>query len=127
MCAKIIRSPELACERTLYLQQKMHWRVRRYGRACLTLREREAMEYEMNLLSAQHHRVPILSAIAAKMRISHQRVSVLLQHASLVMEYFDHVGVEVVWQRRRRGWVLIAPTQPVSTAHPLQNNEYPVH
>ena len=108
------RSTQTKAERNLYLHSKMQWRITRYGQPCLTAREREAMEYEMYVLSqlrGQDVRAVAATAfIAGKMGVSHQRVSVLLKNAAWVMEYFDTHGVCAQWERLGRGWRLNAPT-----------------
>lgn len=102
---------------------RMDWRIRRYGFACLTPREAEAMQHEMDILRrgvglTQYdpcegkmfvETTGLLKQIAARMGVSFQWVSKLLKRASEAMMYFAEHDIYVGWQSAGGFWRLHAP------------------
>lgn len=111
-------------EKNLARDRWMHWRVRRYGYACLTSREYDAMYCEMQILSpmvavpvdaaiVSHWReLAVQREVAKLMRVTQGRVSQLLKQAEDVMLYFDAHGIGARWMVDGEFWTLDAPVQP---------------
>lgn len=116
MRARSVSKPtENAAIANALLDQRMAWRIRRYGFACLTEREHEAMRIEIDLLRTTGQAG--LTAISAKMRLTtngrqpaHQNVSKYLAAAEWCMRYFDRHAIRAEWVRVGRRWELDAPT-----------------
>jgi len=93
----------------------MHWRVRRYGRACLTRREYDALVASADLRRESDHSAgsdnQSQRAIAKRLGITQPRVSQLLANADRAMLYFDETGVDARWITVGAFLRLVAPVE----------------
>ena len=111
-----------AAVKSIRLQEWMSWRARRYGKPCLTAREYEAMVWEMHTVAPmtapldyrqieQWRTEAVQASVAARMRVSQQRVSQILDRAADAMRYFADHGIEARWRLVKGNWVLDAPCE----------------
>ena len=119
----VLRQTEFKVETLLRLKQRIQWRVSAFGAIVFSPREIECMKIEAEAMRPPMK--PTQQYIATKMKISQQRVSVILKSCNDLMYYF-HIAnptAQIGWVRRewmvyKRGvaevrygaWELVVPT-----------------
>lgn len=116
------RKTELDAEKGSAFPKWLVWRIKHYGDALLTVREAQAMTFEVLELRSQrfevydaHNQITLVEQggiqqkVARRMGITQGRVSQLLDHAEVVMRYYADRDVEAFWFQYGRYWHLEAP------------------
>lgn len=100
----VLRQTEFKVETLLRLKRRIQWRVSAFGAIVFSPREVEAMKIEVEAMRPPMK--PTQQYIANRMRISQQRVSVILKSCDDLMYYFHiaNPSAKIGWTRRE--WVI---------------------
>jgi len=103
----------------------MGWRIRRYGYACLTLREVEALTYAVAVadMSDECSERGRLTYVATRMRIALSTAHEHLCLAERAMEYFEEHDIPFGWIKVGDFYRLDAPIQPEIFYKPAYPNK----